>query len=637
MTQAPDDKIRAWIELPASGSDPARRLVFGPPRSEWRAETLADVRPALARVAEIQAAGRCVAGFISYEAGPAFDAALRTPPKGNLPYAWFAAFEGTLNSPPLAPPSELGGRPNASTSPLSFRTSEAEYLRCVARALEHIRAGNIYQVNYTVRAELALRHAPLTLFRDRLAAVPMPHAAYLDGGDFAVVSLSPELFLRRRGSVLESRPMKGTAAREPDWRGDEAARRRLAASPKERAENTMIVDLVRNDLGRVCRAGSVTVPEWCVVHRFPTVHQMTSLVRGELREGVTLWEMLAATFPPGSVTGAPKVRAMEIIRDLEPEPRGVYCGTVGVFLPGGDFELNVAIRTVEIRRSQIPNPKSEPPSVPSSEWGDADEDSRVPPPAPPLKRRGEADSASLGLGSGIVADADPAAEWRETVLKGRFLSVAALPDFSLIETLAWTPAEGFRNLHGHLRRLRRSAEYFGWNLKLEDVVAELRKIAPPSPPVNGGELRVRILLNWGDVEVQTVPLEAWPGRFASLHIYDTEPVDPRDVLLYHKTTARAVYERALAAAHAAGADDAVLVNARGEVTETTRANLFVRLDGQWLTPALGCGLLPGIYRECWLADGRGREAAISVDDLRRVEGIVMANSARGAVEGKIVG
>ncbi|MBI5060023.1 chorismate-binding protein [candidate division KSB1 bacterium] len=661
MTQEQSARIRAWVEMPASWGDPPRRFVFGEPLERWQADTLEQVRPALDRVAAAQRSGHYIVGYVSYEAGPAFDPALRTPPPGALPYAWFAAFNGPIGTPAapeMVPPSKgqltgTGLGPAPSVSGTRFSTTENDYLRSVEHALAHIRAGDIYQVNYTVRAEFDLNGDPFALFLDRLAAVPMPHAAYLDGGEWAIVSLSPELFLRRRGQILESRPMKGTAARRPSWRDDEAARRGLAASDKERAENTMIVDLVRNDLGRVCRAGSVQVPEWCVVSRFPTVHQMTSLVRGELGAGVSLSEIFAAVFPPGSVTGAPKVRAMEIIRDLEPEPRGVYCGTVGLFFPGGDFELNVAIRTLEI---QNPKPKTQNPS-------------RVPPSVPPLKRRGaEPDSGwdakagdavgpynlarrtTLGLGSGIVADSDPAAEWQETLLKGRFLNTAPFPEFALIETLAWVPGEGFRNLHLHLRRLRRSAAYFGWELDLRNVIVELRSVTPPSPPVKGGEsadtpllsplgrgdgMRVRVELTPTEISVQTSPLEPWSAQEVRLFIYDREPVDPQDVFLYHKTTERGIYERAQAAAQAAGADEALLLNASGEATEGTRTNLFVKLDGKWLTPALECGLLPGIYRERWVAEGRGREAIITVSDLDRAEKIIVANSARGAVRAEI--
>jgi para-aminobenzoate synthetase/4-amino-4-deoxychorismate lyase len=413
--------------------------------------------------------------------------------------------------------------------------------------------------------------------------------------------------------------MKGTAARRPSWVDDEAAWRALGLSEKERAENIMITDLVRNDLGRLCAAGTVEAPVLCEVARHPTVHQMTSLVRGILRPGRSLYEIFAATFPPGSVTGAPKVRAMQIIKELEAEPRGVYCGTVGVFFPHGDFELNVGIRTVEIRnKEQGARIKSIPSLfVPSSLF--------------PV-------SSVLGLGSGIVADSDAGAEWREVWLKSRFLTVAALPEFDLLETLRWTDQDGFVNLRCHLRRMRCSATYFGWRFPLVKIIAELRTLASGyfSAPksIETGERRVRILLTkTGDVRVETQPFGPWPERAVKIFVYEDERVDAEDILLYHKTTARGIYERALAAARAAGCDEAVLVNSRGEITEGTISSVFVKRGGEWWTPALACGLLPGIYRELELAAGRCREAVLSVEDLREAEEVVVGNSGRGGSAG----
>ena len=258
-----------------------------------------------------------------------------------------------------------------------------------------------------------------------------------------IVSLSPELFIRKRGNVLESQPMKGTARREPSWVADEAARLALSRDEKNRAENVMIVDLVRNDLGRICKMGSVTVPELWHVDRFPTVHQMTSLVRGEVREDVSLFDIFAALFPPGSVTGAPKIRAMQVIADLEPEPRGIYCGTIGLFFPNGDFECNVAIRTIQCdgRRGGLSLRNPPVSDVPSS----------------------LTHPCVLGLGSGIVADSDPESEWQETLLKGNFVTQRPL-DFLLYETIRYEVSPPlqrgglrggiFCDLHLHLRRLR---------------------------------------------------------------------------------------------------------------------------------------------------------------------------------------
>ncbi len=593
----PQELITAWVEIPANNGQDARRIVLGRPRETWQADTLVEVKTAIEKVEFAQRAGCWVAGFISYEAAPAFDSAMKTPPRGSLPLCWFASFEADQAAAHGGGANDGGSDSIAHQVPgFQIHIRETEYSGNVRCALKRIAQGDIYQVNYTVRARVDNLGDPLRFFLDRLDAVPMPHAAFLDTGSHTIVSLSPELFLRRGGGMLESQPMKGTAARRPSWQEDEKMRLALRESEKDRSENTMIVDLVRNDLGRVCNSGSVDVPELCAVSRYRTVHQMTSTVRGTLRNDASLWDIFRATFPPGSVTGAPKIRAMEIITELEPEPRGIYCGTIGVFLPGGDFECNVAIRTLEIPRAQ---------------------------------------SACLGLGSGIVAESDPGAEWQETQLKGKFLRAPGYPAFQLLETLAWTRSEGFRNLERHLRRLENSAAYFDWHPfpKPEDFMTRLTTIS--------GQLavdsRLRVLLSKnGELQIESAPLEAWPNREIRLYLYRDECVEPEDVLLYHKTTMRGLYERAQGAAESAGADEAVLLNGRGEVTETTRANLLVKIDGEWWTPPLSSGLLPGIWREIQLENGRCREAVITSENLLDAEDIVVGNSARGERQGRLL-
>jgi para-aminobenzoate synthetase/4-amino-4-deoxychorismate lyase len=360
-----------------------RTWTLGCPRDSWAALQLGEVLDALARVEEAQAEGLTVVGAIVYEAAAAFDQKLAThDPAPGAPLAWFAAYDGFLSS--LARSLNGGAVQALRPRPREQRDSFVSGVRGI---LARIADGEVYQVNLTLQADVQLPgdsvHDAWPLHLALRRATRAPHAAYLGWGAQRVLSLSPELFLRRRGRVIESAPMKGTAARGRDRVRDAAMGRWLSRDPKTRAENVMIVDLMRNDLGRVCRHGSIGVPALWTVTAHPTVFQMTSLVRGELRPGVSLTDILAATFPPGSVTGAPKVRAMEIIREIEAEPRGLYCGTLGIFHPGGDFDLSVAIRTLE-----------------------------VPADGP----------ARLGLGAGIVADSDPHAEWEETLLKGRFLS-----------------------------------------------------------------------------------------------------------------------------------------------------------------------------------------------------------------------
>ncbi len=663
----------AWVELPASGRDPARRFVFDRPLSVWQADTLPEVKPALERVTQEQQAGHYVVGFLSYESAPAFDAAMITPPPGPLPYAWFASFDGQS-------PSVYGGAkggdssfkfqvssfPTSSLIPhLSSLTSRDEYVAAVQAALSHIRAGDIYQVNYTIRASISPGFSGGTKggesdldfgfssFLSLLAAAPMPHAAYIDTGEARLVSLSPELFLRKRGRLLESRPMKGTAKREPSWAADETARRALSQDEKNRAENVMIVDLVRNDLGRVCKMGSVAVPELWRVDRFPTVHQMTSLVRGELRDEVSLFDIFAALFPPGSVTGAPKIRAMQIIAELEPAPRGIYCGTIGLFFPNGDFECNVAIRTIQtychsghrasLRSAGVQNPD------------DRSEDQQ-----PGL--------SLLGLGSGVVADSDPETEWQETQLKGDFVTLQPR-DFLIYETIRYdrSPSvhggarggdssfkfqvSSFLDLHLHLRRLRQSALYFNRPFPLREIIHHLRKLqltlgeAPAriklnlsvSPPFTEGREGVDSSFKF---QVSSFPVSSlietqvirefllWPDGGMTLMLSDLR-LDPEDFRLYHKTNLRPEKYVELEKARALGGTEVLFLNTRGELCEGALSNIALKIDRQWLTPKLSCGLLPGTYREKQLASGRWHEAILTLDDLKRAEEIRMGNAVRG--------
>lgn len=592
MEQCPPDKLllpehpAAWVELPVGAGYPAAHMRFDRPELVWQANETAEVRVALERVEAMQRAGRFVVGFIAYEAAPAFDPAFRVVARSRLPLCRFAAFDPANVSMPshLTAPETVCG-----VSEPAVAISRDAYRNAVRRVLVHIRAGDIYQANYTVRARAAFVGLPFDLFRTLQAAAPVPHAAYLDGGDFHVVSLSPELFLRRRGGMIESRPMKGTAPRGPSWAADEAARLILAADEKNQAENVMIVDLMRNDLGRVCRPGTVTVPELFTVTRYTTVHQMTSLVRGQLRDGISLWEIFAATFPPGSVTGAPKIRACEIIAELEAEPRGIYCGTIGVFLPGGDFLCSVAIRTLLAEQ--------------------AADDSFI---------------AQMGIGSGIVADSDPAVEWAETLLKGEFVRRRPQP-FALYETLRYEPGRGYLDLAAHLRRLRQSCVYFCRPFPLANILRELRA---HRATLQGRTARLRL-----DVAGDRVTLKssaenlAWPSDLV-LMIAD-ERLDPADFRLYHKTTLRPEKYAALQQAEALGAAECLFLNTRGELTEGALSNLFAHVYGEWLTPAVQCGLLPGVWREKQLRNGRCREAILTLDDLRNAAEIRIGNAVRG--------
>jgi para-aminobenzoate synthetase/4-amino-4-deoxychorismate lyase len=464
----------------------------------------------------------------------------------------------------------------------------------VRRIHEHIAAGDTYQVNYTYRLRAPWDGDPFERFSALARAQRSRYAAFIDAGRYAVLSASPELCFRLEDDLLTCRPMKGTAPRGPTLVADRLQAAGLRASEKERAENVMIVDMVRNDLGRIARVGSVRVPRLWETERYPTLWQMTSTVHAETAAPID--EILLALFPSASITGAPKVRTMQIIKEVERTPRGIYTGCVGVLGPGRQGWMNVAIRTLVVDRRE--------------------------------------EMAEFGTGSGIVWDARATAEFDECRTKTLVLG-GLPPPFELIETLAWTPGEGLLLLERHLRRIGDSAEYFGFvcdagaiRLRLAEATHGLRR-----------PQRVRLLLDeHGGIEVVVAPLglrsvglcDAPPTRRLARTVrvaVAQEPVRRRDLFLHHKTTRRRVYERALASAP--GSDDVLLVNEEGEVTESTTANVVVRdEDGYW-TPPVEAGLLAGTFRGHLLERGAIRERRISIAELQGAKEVWLINSVRG--------
>ena len=553
----------------------ARSFRFSGFQYVLRADRVEEVVRVLAEVEAATEAGLHAAGFVAYEAAPAFDPALATrAPDPRLPLAWFALYARRDDAEPAAPEGEAG------LGEWEMATPEGEYLERVGTIRELIAAGDTYQVNYTVRLRARFHGDPAALYGRLARAQRSAFCAYLEVDGCAIVSASPELFFRAAGGELELRPMKGTRPRGRFPAEDAALAAELRASPKERAENLMIVDLLRNDAGRVAELGSVRVERMYEVERYETVHQLTSTIRARPRAGAGLVELFRALFPCGSVTGAPKVRTMEIIAGLEDEPRGVYCGAIGIASPG-EAVFSVAIRTLVVDRA--------------------------------------AGRAELGVGSGITWDSDAAAEHRECLDKAAFTHRAP-NDFRLLETLLHEPGAGFYLLDGHLRRMEASAAYFGFRFHRAEVLRALHGAVG-----SHGPRRVRLLLDRGGAaEAQSLPLDhaRAPVRVAIA----SEPVDSRDPLLFHKTTRRAAYDDRRATRP--DCDDVLLVNERGELTESTLANVVLRLDGALWTPPVECGLLAGVLRADLLARGEIRERVLHPDDLARAEGIYLINSVR---------
>jgi para-aminobenzoate synthetase/4-amino-4-deoxychorismate lyase len=558
--------------------DPVRVLTANQP---------AQLGPLLEAAQEEQARGHHLAGYLTFEAGAAFDLP-GAPPAAGPPLAWLAAFPPehalTLRPADFAALPGLTDLPRVSAS---LNVSPEDYAAAIRSIKAYLAAGDTYQVNFTCHARFALEVHPLSYFLALVRSHPVPYAAYLQLGDRQVLSLSPELFLQRRGDLLESRPMKGTRRRGRSVAEDETVRGELLASEKDRAENLMIVDMVRNDLGRVCESGSVQVPRLFSAERYRTVWQMTSTVTGRLPEGVGLPSVLAATFPGASVTGAPKRRTLEIIRELEREPRGIYCGALGLLAPSGDFTLNLPIRTLVNHQGQ---------------W-------------------------DLGIGAGIVWDSDPQAEYEETLLKASF-AFRLLPDLRLFETLLLTRDRRYAFQEEHLARLAASAEYWDFPCDVGGIRRALARLAHAGhvPIVVRLELDAQGAVRFITRGIPPSPAGPVRVRVASL------PTDSGDRFLYHKTTERARYDQARAEAVAHGFFEVLFHNERGQLTEGAITNLFVRVGGKWLTPPVEEGLLPGIWRAAFLAETGGEEQPVAPALLAQAEEVVIGNSVRGAIE-----
>jgi para-aminobenzoate synthetase/4-amino-4-deoxychorismate lyase len=564
----------------------AAPLAFARPREVVTAEVPGDVGAALARVDAAAAAGRWAAGLVAYEAAPGLDAALAARPRGPLPLVWFGVYDAPEPRPPEpAGPGELG--------PLAPDVDRATHAAQVERIRARIARGDVYQVNLTLRLRGRFAGDPLALYRRLREAQGGGLGALVHLGDRAIVSASPELFLERRGDLVRTRPMKGTARRGRFEEEDEAARAALAASPKERAENVMIADLLRNDLGRVARVGTVEVARLLEVERYPTVLQLTSTVEARLRPGVGLAGLLGATFPCGSVTGAPKAMATRVIAAEEGTPRGAYCGAIGFVAPGGDAGFNVAIRTVELDLV--------------------------------------AGEAIAGVGGGITWDSCAGEEYDEALAKGAFLLERPVP-FELVETLRLDrgppggPAGAYPLVGRHLARLASSARHLGFLFDAATVEAALGREARAAA---GAACRVRLLLSAGGaVRTESAPLPAAPE--GPLPVAPARArVSRRDGSLFHKTTRRERYD--LARRERPDAFDVLLSNEEGEPTEFTIGNLVAEVGGERLTPPLDAGLLPGVMRAELIARGEVRERPIGFAELRRARRLWLVNAVRGWV------
>jgi para-aminobenzoate synthetase / 4-amino-4-deoxychorismate lyase len=549
------------------------RRVFASPNQTIIARTPDEVLPALHAIENATRQGRFAVGFIAYEAAPAFDPAFQVHPNARLPLLWFGIFDEESRSLARAP------RP-ASLEPIAA-PAQSDFSQGVQTIKDAIAEGRTYQVNLTSRLRFCVEGDSFGLYEQLRASQGPGYHAFIESDAFSILSLSPELFFQRIGNAIVTRPMKGTAPRGRWREEDDVNAERLIASEKERAENLMIVDMMRNDLGRIAEVGTVDVPALFDVESYRTVLQMTSTVTANVRDR-TLTDVLRALFPSGSVTGAPKIATMEMIAQLEDTPREVYCGAIGVVEPGGDCTFNVPIRTLWLDRAT--------------------------------------GIAECGVGAGITWDSDPEAEFQELRAKAVFLR-ESWPAFDLFETFRLERGT-IRRLELHLARLRRSCAYFDFAWDAEAVRRAIDELTEAN---DGIVYRARLfIVADGSVRTSLQHLDPLPAdRMIALAV---EPVSSGNRFLFHKTTHRELYDRQLSLRP--GVFDVVLWNERGQLTEFTRGNLVVDLNGRLCTPPRTAGLLAGVFREELLASGKMVEQSLSKEDLEAANAIWFINSLR---------
>jgi para-aminobenzoate synthetase/4-amino-4-deoxychorismate lyase len=551
---------------------------FENPVQIYRTHSLDEVIPILQSIDDHIKDNVYLAGFISYEAAPAFDPALKTKDPTAFPLCWFGLYNrmSSINLSDIK-------RKNFESGKWISSVDRDDYYRNIQKIKNYLAEGYTYQVNYTYRLSTKFSGDPLSFFVDLVDRQMTYNAAFLDMGDSVICSASPELFFKLEGNSILSKPMKGTKARGKFDSEDLENINNLHRSVKDRAENTMIVDMTRNDLGRISEAGSVKVESLYDIEKYQTILQMTSSVKAKTSASLSI--ILKSLFPAASVTGAPKYKTTEIIANIESTPRKIYTGCIGFVMPGRRAQFNVAIRTVLIDR--------------------------------------KLSQAEYGVGGGIVWDSDAKEEYEESHSKMKVLT-EIFPQFDLLETMLWTPSKGFFLLDYHLKRLKNSAEYFGFSFNKDLIRKKLDEI---SSKYLDNSYKTRLILEKnGQIIITSDIIEKKQTESpVKLSISKTH-VNSTDPLLYHKTTNRQLYERAKNQHN--DSDDVILINERNEITETSIFNIVIKQNEKYFTPDLSCGLLPGTFRAWLLDQNKMHEKIIHVNDLKKCDEIFVINSVR---------
>ncbi len=598
-----------FLENTKPDSENQQSYLFLNPVEVIRTNSLDEVLPSLQRLNKACGEGYYVAGFISYETGKVFEESLAREIKTEAPYLWFGVYDDPIifdhrSNKFIGKSSRdfLGSSPSLQTGRILTvhpALEKSEYVRVIERIKTYIRDGDTYQVNFTFKIKLSYSGNPADIYCNLRNSQHVPYGAFLRLGEWSILSFSPELFFRIDRNSISLRPMKGTIKRGRTNEEDARLVESLKKSEKNRAENLMIVDLLRNDVGKIAKTGTVKVSSLFDVEKYDTVFQATSTIQAKLRKEWNVLDVVSALFPSGSVTGAPKIRTMQIIQELERGTRGVYTGAIGFFAPKRKAIFNVAIRTLVLH--------------------------------------GESKTGEMGVGSGFVHDSVPEDEYRECLLKAKFLTEAS-EDFLLFETVRWDPQKRWPLLRLHLRRLRESARYFDFRYCSSKIHEALRTCERKLRKSAGSPVqRIKLTLGRnGDVVVHSSPLSPLTGpQFAAISEQRTHSADR---FLFHKTTHRKPYDDATRDAVSRGLFDFIFLNENEQVTEGARSNVVIRKHEEYFTPPLECGVLPGIYRTS-LFRRKGmnlKEKIITEDDLHTADEILLCNALRGLFSVKLV-
>lgn len=538
-----------------------------------------DIEPAFQRLRDYHQKGLYLAGLVSYEMGYVLNDKLShlLPKSRNVPFLQIGVFKNYSSSFEK----DVKITPHSKTAFPSLALNE--YETRFHKVLDYIKAGDVYQINLTFPMTGSFNGSAWDLYNALKRQQPSRYGAVVSLSETEFISLSPELFFKTNGDHIETHPMKGTARRQADPIQDEALRQAMRHDAKSQAENLMIVDLLRNDLSRIAQKGSVKVPELFKLETYPTLHQMTSRVSAKLRSDVDFIDIFKNLFPCGSITGAPKIRAMEIIHELEDNPRGAYCGAIGYVDPGGDSCFNVAIRTATLKKGNL----------------------------------------TYNVGSGVVIDSQAKDEYEECLLKARILSSGAP---KLIETFRWLPSEGGLRLKRHLARMKRSAKALNYPCKTQTIVNQVSTISSIIP------LKIRVQLSAdGDIAIETYPFEPTIDQWQVSLSHNALTSDRQETR--YKVSDRNFYDgerRRLQAL--TSCDEILFLNEAGELCEGSFTSLFIEKNGRLYTPALSSGLLPGILREEMIDTGQAEEETLNLDDLKNADKVYVGNSLRGLIE-----